>query len=173
MKLQDLTSSNGAIAKPRKRITFEDSDDDDDFEPLHTSSKKRRTEAVSEDKLDLVIDELGSIKSTLSNMMTLNENSAVPLGLRSIIANTFKCTICHSVPIKPPVITTKCCKTILGCEDCVNTWYSGDEALTKTCPSCRAERDYNETLLLRGLDEFLNQVSKVMASQTHRGSIED
>lgn len=41
VKLQDLTSNNGAIAKPpKKRITFADSDDDDDFEPLQTSSKK-------------------------------------------------------------------------------------------------------------------------------------
>ena len=32
--------------------------------------------------------------------------------------------------------------------------YSGDEALTKSCPACHADRGYNETILLRSLDEF-------------------
>ena len=37
----------------------------------------------------------------------------------------------------------------------MNHWYSNDETLTKTCPTCHADRGYNETMLLQGLDEFL------------------
>ena len=68
----------------------------------------------------------------------------------------------HMLPVRPPVIVTKCCKVVLGCDSCVNDWFSGPDALTKSCPSCRAERGYNETMLLRGLDEFLTEIRKVI-----------
>lgn len=75
--------------------------------------------------------------------------------------DTMKCTICMAVPIKPPIIITKCCKNMLGCEACVNTWFSGPDALTKPCPLCKSERGYNETMVLRGLDAFLTEISKL------------
>ena len=62
----------------------------------------------------------------------------------------------------PPVIATKCCKTLLGCEGCINGWYSGEDALTKSCPACRAERGYNDTLIVKGLDDFLEQVKEAL-----------
>lgn len=52
---------------------------------------------------------------------------------------------------------SKCCKVIIGCERCVNGWYTG-----KTCPSCRAERGYSETMILKGIDNFLTEVKKVI-----------
>ena len=60
---------------------------------------------------------------------------------------------------------SKCCKTIIGCESCVNVWYSGAEALTKACPACRAERGYSETVILRGLDTFLDEIKHVIHTQ--------
>ena len=51
---------------------------------------------------------------------------------------------------------------------CVNRWHSGDEALTKTCPACRADRSYNETMLLRGLDEFLIGVRQAIQTEDER-----
>ena len=135
--------------------------DDDDFEPR---SKKARKEA----KLDMVLDEVQGVKASLVEMMALTQDSKVPMGLKRIIRDTFKCRICHTVPIKPPVIVTKCCKNILGCESCINKWYSGSEALIKPCPACRAERGYNETMLLRGLDDFLSEVRKAIQTEEER-----
>jgi len=60
------------------------------------------------------------------------------------------------MPIKPPMIITKCCKSILGCETCCLNWYSGAEATMKRCPLCRAERGLSETMRLAGLDDFLD-----------------
>ena len=37
----------------------------------------------------------------------------------------------------------------------------------QTCPSCRAERGYSETMLIRGLDSFLLEVKSVI--ETHEG----
>ena len=90
------------------------------------------------------------------------------MGLKRILRETLKCHICHTVPFNPPVIVTKCCKTILGCESCINSWYSGEDALTKTCPSCRAATSYNETMLLCGLDDFLIQVRKAIQTEEER-----
>ena len=47
-------------------------------------------------------------------------------------------------------------------------WFSGTDALTKGCPSCRADRGYNETMLLRGLDDFLAQIAKVVQTEDER-----
>lgn len=135
---------------------------DEEEEDLQPRSKKK-------DKLDVILNDVCEIKDTLADMMSLGESCKVPLGVKRLIQNAFKCSICHCVPIRPPVIITKCCKTILGCETCVNTWFSGQDALVKTCPSCRAERGYNETMLLRGLDEFLTEIRKVMVPEEDEG----
>lgn len=47
----------------------------------------------------------------------------------------------------------------------MNRWYSGTDALTKTCPSCKAERGYCETMVLRGLDTFLSEARKVLLAE--------
>ena len=101
-------------------------------------------------------------------MMELTENSVIPLGLCQLMRDNFQCKICHIVPVKPPVIITKCCQSILGCKKCVNQWYNGKEALTKCCPSCKASRGYNETMLLRGLDAFLNDICKSIQIEDER-----
>ena len=155
-KLYSILSSNRK-AETTKRYR-QASDSEDDFEPCSKPCSKQ----IKEDKLETLINEVGSIKENVLDMFSLNKNSNIPLGLKRVIRDTFQCTICCRVPIHSPVIVTKCCKTILGCETCVNAWYSGAEMLTKTCPSCRAERGCNETMVLRGLDDFLLQMAKVL-----------
>ena len=50
----------------------------------------------------------------------------------------------------------------------VNQWYSGDDALTKKCPNCRVERGYSETMLLRGLDDFLIETNQLRSQVAPR-----
>jgi len=119
----------------------------------HTRKEKSLFDELSED--------VTFIKDTLMGKMTLNAESKLPMGLKRILRDAFKCQICHSIPAKPPLIITKCCKNILGCETCVNQWYSGPEAMTKTCLICQAERGCNETKLLQGLTEFLEHVGRL------------
>ncbi len=99
----------------------------------------------------------------------------IPIAIRSILNDTFKCVICQESPMKPPVIFAKCCKSILGCQSCVDTWYQGEEMQTRTCPKCRGDRAYVETCKLNGLDEFLealrrnsNQCVEVLAVCAHQ-----
>ena len=60
-----------------------------------------------------------------------------------------------------PILLAKCCKSIIGCEECVNRWYSGPDALTKSCPRCRSERGYNETMRVLGLDDLLTGLKRL------------
>ena len=70
--------------------------------------------------------------------------------------------------MKPPIIVTECYKTILGCASCVNAWYSGEDALTKTCHKCCAARGYNETMLFLGLDNFMNEICKPIQTENEQ-----
>lgn len=79
----------------------------------------------------------------------------MPIGLKQLFQDSLRCCICHQSPMEPPIVMAKCCKSIIGCEACTNEWYSGEEALTKSCPNCRADRGYAETMQLHGMDDLL------------------
>ena len=105
--------------------------------------------------------DIDSIKATVEAILSLSRDLKIPLGLKRLLTESFQCYICHRC-MKPPIIMAKCCKSIVGCEDCINGWYSGPEALTKYCPRCRCERGYNETMRVLGLDDFLTGVRTVI-----------
>lgn len=138
------------------------SDSDYDFDPPPCKKKRKSTQCDHEKFHDAVMKELSGIKESMVEMMTLQKTTRVPLSLLKTMRDTFQCSICHVVPVTPPVIVTKCCKTVLGCSTCVNAWYSGQEALTKSCPNCRAPRGYNETMLLHGLDDFMTKTKSLL-----------
>jgi len=141
--------------------TADSSDDDETWEP--PKPKKMCT-------LNSLVDEVRSVKETVLDMMSLTSNTTLPLGLKRLFRDTFKCHVCHSVPIRPPVIITKCCKQILGCQDCMNTWYSGPQATTKTCPMCRADRGCYETMILRGLSDLMDSIGRLCGSEDNTSS---
>ena len=100
-------------------------------------------------------DDVPMLTRKIDRIFELTKDTPVPLSLRGLLTNTLKCKICHQSPMKPPIIMAKCCRSIIGCNTCVNRWYEGDDALTKLCPCCKAERGYAETLRLHGLDDLL------------------
>lgn len=104
---------------------------------------------------------MSSIKADVEEIKsrTVDASTQLPINLQNEICGAFKCTICHVVPIRPPVIIAKCCKSIIGCEDCINEWYGGDDGLSKTCPLCRADRAFTETMRLNGIDGFIKAIA--------------
>lgn len=147
----------------KRKRTDEDSDDEDSDDA--ESGTKRASMTAVENKLDIVLSDLESVKSVVDDIMSVTKDSSIPLGLKKILRDTLKCRICLSAPIVLPVVITKCCKVLLGCEICVNEWYRGDDALTKPCPACKHTRGYNETMILRGLDELLTTLNSYNMSQ--------
>lgn len=131
---------------------------DEDSDVEIPTGKKANVMAI-ENKLNFILSDLETVKTVVEKIMSVTKDSTIPLGLKMILRDTLKCRICLSAPIVPPVVITKCCKVLLGCELCVNGWYRGDDALTKPCPACKHERGYNETMILRGLDELLTTLN--------------
>ena len=127
---------------PRRRVyaVLQDSeytsDEDDDV------SDPRPKRLLKTDRWTKLMDKVDAIGNDIEDMKSFTKDSKtnLPIKLQNDIREVFKCSICHGTPLKPPVIVAKCCKNIVGCEECVNTWYNGENAMIKTCPLCRAER---------------------------------
>ena len=149
--------------KRREVIRIEDSDSDDNTSTYLAEKRfKQKEELVTEVKV---------IRHDLGAVLSLAKDMKLPPGLFKQLTDTFKCNICQSTPMNPPVIFTRCCKTILGCEDCVDGWFAGEDGRSKSCPLCRAERAYSETCRLRGLDDFLAAIRPLLCgSELSTGS---
>jgi len=50
------------------------------------------------------------------------------------MVDKFTCLICRDI-IKTDVIVGTCCGTVIGCKECLDTWYECNE----TCPKPREE----------------------------------
>ena len=120
------------------------------------------------------------MKETMREILSLTPQTKLPLSFKRLVRDAFKCQICQGIPT-PPLIVSKCCKQLLGCESCVNDWFSGPDAMLKTCPLCREPRGRNETMLFRGFDEFVESVKVVFennatdqppASENRNGEID-
>ena len=116
-----------------------------------------------------------AVPGTRKRKLTLNGDNGfhnprvkLPPDLCKKLHNTFKCNICCSSPIKPPVIFSRCCKRLLGCQECMDRWFGGEEGVTRSCPLCRSERAYADTCIVKGLDELL----KTIAPLVGRGSVD-
>ena len=101
------------------------------------------------------------IKKQLSSLLTIDKTLRIPFSLHLLLIDNFKCSICQDV-LEPPVIFSRCCKYLIGCEKCVDRWYECDGRNSKPCPQCGAERSYSETCRLYGIDDFLRGIKKLV-----------
>ena len=120
------------------------------------ASKKLKWEQLEE-----TVKSINDLKTDVSQILQVNKDMTIPLGLYSALSDVLKCKICHTVPMMPPKIYAKCCKSIVGCEKCINSWYNGEDALTKACPLCGLGRGYNETMRIMGFDDFIKKVQNL------------
>lgn len=58
--------------------------------------------------------------------------------------------------MQPSIIIAKCCD-LLGCEACVDQWYSRRD-MAKNCPACGRPRGYTQTMRIHGLDDLLKSL---------------
>ena len=144
----------------RKRSLLPASSEDSADEEFIPRSLKRVKGTPRRSDMETLLDSIKDVKSTVDGLMEVNQNCRIPLGLKKALLESFKCAICLNLA-KSPIVVTKCCKNILGCSGCVNMLYSGEDALTKSCPLCRTERGYSDTMVLNGLDSFLSLVNKI------------
>ena len=128
----------------------------DDSDDVCTPKPKRLKCDVGD-----VGQDIKEIKASLSSLFQVQKSMKIPLALRRVFLEDFKCTICQDV-ITPPAIFSRCCKYLIGCETCIDQWYEGEGGRSKTCPRCRAERGFTETCRLNGIDNFLLSLKSVL-----------
>ena len=118
------------------------------------------------DELQQVTAQMQEIKkdTELIQLGMWARSDAMPKAFKEALEYAFKCKICQSVPFKAPIILARCCSNIIGCQTCVDMWFSGPNALNKNCPICQQERGYAHTSTLHGLDEIAAEVEKLFTS---------
>ena len=148
------------------------------------SKRNATTESDESNRKKINIDMLLSIKEEIENLSELkhtvadvqknikdlllvNEKMTITVGLHRSLGD-----ICKNL-MKPPLIYSKCCKSVIGCEDCINKWYSGNEALTKVCPLCGSARGYNETAQIMGFNEFIADIKILLSGQSEQPAQEN
>lgn len=88
------------------------SDSDNEVTSKRTKSNSVAVEVIA-DKIDDLRDDIVSVKCVMQDLLSLSSSR---LGLQRLIRDSFQCKICLAAPITPPVMLSKCCKTIIGCE---------------------------------------------------------
>ena len=66
------------------------------------------------------------------------------------------------VPPRTPLVGCQVSSTLVGCQRCTDTWFGGPGWLTKSSPKCRAPRGLANSFILKGLDNFVDQISEMM-----------
>ena len=166
----DLASCTRKRSSKQRRsvINIDDDDDDDTYDDFVTGppTKKRTLNAERSSigsRLNTIEAKVDALHADVDKVLSLTAETKVPLGLKLLLQEAFLCPICNLI-MTPPVIFAKCCRSIIGCESCVNFRYSGENATTKHCPQCRAERGYAGTLRQCGLDDFLTGIKDMVSS---------
>ena len=155
----------GKNCRKRGPVVISDSESDDDLQPL-------RKKSTGELPLQLV-EEVRGMRKDIQCLFQITGKMKISPGLYRLLRDTFQCHICRSTPMAAPVIFTRCCHRILGCQTCVDAWYSGEDGISRSCPICRFERAYSETTTLRGLDDFLKVITPLLATPDEEPSASD
>ena len=172
----------GKKKKERMVVLDSSSDTEDDFMPIPKTKKKLYHDGIALLKEELqalrqeihrVGNEVHSICADVQHMRcidrrmkvpyAIDRRMKVPYALHRQLTDTFKCSICCQSPTTPPVIFGRCCKSIIGCQSCVDEWYRGEDGMEKNCPLCGSERALPETMRVHRLDDFLLAIEPLIS----------
>lgn len=127
------------------------------------SKKIRHSDGVSASDISAIKEDIHVIRQDMQCLYQIDRSMKIPAALYRKLSETFKCNICHHAPITPPVIFARCCKAIVGCQKRVDTWFMGDDGITKKCPLCGTDRALPDTMRLHGLDDFLLAIQPLLS----------
>ncbi|XP_068727311.1 uncharacterized protein [Montipora capricornis] len=163
---------NRPVKKPKRRLpSSSSSSDSDDFQPKQKNVRSI-LRSFEEDLKKIGFEVTGascaleSVVKMLQDLTTVTSAMPLPPSVVKLINDAFKCKVCLKLPMHPPIIATRCCNTLLGCSQCINHWYSGEDGLNKTCPHYREPQGYAQTYQFKGLDEFLEGFQKALSGNT-------
>ena len=126
---------------------------------------KRRRSLVgthSEDVLENLITEVSEMKGQIEGYKKLAFRHKFSLSFLESMDETFSCCICKRVPPKTPLVGCQVFSTLVGCQRCTDIWFGGPGELTKSCPKCTAQRGLANSFILKGFDNFVDQICEMM-----------
>ena len=151
-----------------------DAENDEDSDMLMPLPKRKRpNESSLEVKIDEINEEIKSMKKEIQKFHNLAFRHKFSASLLSELEESFSCLICKRAPARKPLLGCIECSSVIGCQTCVNEWYSGANSLNKKCPKCRVERGLSKSIILRGFDGLLTQIKNLRESSSSESEESD
>jgi len=119
------------------------SDDSGDDELTPRAAKRLKKE---------INDDFKKIKEELVTFM-----SSLPNSIMDQLTGLLKCCICQVVPVRPPLVISRCCKSIIGCEQCVQQLVQEG---SNDCLLCRCSEF--EVMKLNGFDGLISAMDNTI-----------
>ena len=167
VKEKELRPSPKASRKGKYPVS-PDSDSSDEFIQCSKKGKFLANKQSGE-----LLSEVQGLRKEIGQLFEVNKQLPIPMGLRKVLQETFQCCICQCT-MSPPVIFGRCCKSLIGCQACVDRWFQGDgELMQQTCPRCRTERAYAETCVVKGIDDFLVAIHPLVRANPSTSAMSD
>ena len=117
------------------------SSSDEAFEP----TKKKKVAAPQSKVLATIKSDVDLLRTEMKKLYKIDRFTQVSPALYEQLLQSFKCAIYQNL-ITPPVIFGRCCKSITGCQGCIDTWYRGEDGMAKSCPRCDTPRALPDTM---------------------------
>lgn len=117
----ELSGSTSMARKLKKKRSVtatldKDTSSDSDFEsPLPRKCLSKAAE---------LYDKVKKMRGNLGAVLSLSPTSQLPPGLLRHLKKAIQCNICQEVPMQTPVMFARCCQQLLGCQTCVDQWYT-------------------------------------------------
>ena len=136
---------------------------------MDVTKKKRQCGGSGASSSNATIkDKIHAIRQDMQCFHQIDKRMKIPTSLYRALSDTFKCKICQRAPI-----FARCCKSVLGCQGCVDTWYKGEDGISKKCPLCGTDRALPESMRLHGLDDFLIAIQPLLCEPQEIGIGDD
>ena len=167
--------SEDNIAEVRNH--FEECNSSAEFQQI---SSKRRKKQYQEEPLETVVmavdnlrEEVAVMKETIDMYRKLCFKHKFSLAFIKSLEDAFECCICKTTPARRPLISCQSCNTIVGCNICVNKWYSGVDGIEKPCPKCREPRGLAKSCQLKGFDGLISNIQALLDGNNSENSDPD
>ena len=136
----------------------------DENVPNSPLPKRRRSlvRTQSEDVLENLITEVLEMKGQIEGYKKVAFLHKFSLSFLESMDETFSCCICKLVPSRTPLVGFQVCSTLVGFQRCTDIWFGCPGGLAKSCPKCRAPRGLANSFILKGFDNFVDQISEMM-----------
>ena len=124
----------------------------------------------SEDVLENLFTKVSKMKGQIEGHKKLAFRYKLSLLFLESMDETFSCCICKRLPSKTPLVGCQVCSTLVARQRGIDNWFGGPGELTKSCPKCRAPKGLVNSFILKGFNNFVDQISKMMRNTNNNNN---